>query len=161
MPASPPEPAATLTAFVNCPVPPESRRLEARCRLSVASKSVAPSGSGGGDGNGGDGGDGPVAVAPASGSSARRKNSVADRVLHGDVLLFARYLAFDIFGLSVMIVVVIARKAEQRVETARSEAERRERERTVKENGCIRADERVEVNWKHTSTGKSSAIVPL
>ena len=62
---------------------------------------------------------------------------MADRVLHGDVLLFARYLAFDIFGLSVMIVVVIARKAEQRVETARSEAERR-RERTVKENGCIR-----------------------
>ena len=34
---------------------------------------------------------------------------MADRVLHGDVLLFARYLAFDIFGLSVMIVVVIAR----------------------------------------------------
>ena len=52
---------------------------------------------------------------------------MADRVLHGDVLLFARYLAFDIFGLSVMIVVVIARKAEQRAESARSEAERRER----------------------------------
>ena len=35
---------------------------------------------------------------------------MADRVLHGKVLLFfARYLAVDIFGLSVMIVVVIAR----------------------------------------------------
>ena len=35
---------------------------------------------------------------------------MADQVLHGKVLLFfARYLAVDIFGLSVMIVVVIAR----------------------------------------------------
>ena len=35
---------------------------------------------------------------------------MADRVLHGKVLLFfARYLAVDIFGLSVMIVVIIAR----------------------------------------------------
>ena len=35
---------------------------------------------------------------------------MADQVLHGEVLLFfARYLAVDIFGLSVMIVVIIAR----------------------------------------------------
>ena len=35
---------------------------------------------------------------------------MAERVLHGEVLLFfARYLAVDIFGLSVMIVVIIAR----------------------------------------------------
>ena len=35
---------------------------------------------------------------------------MADQVLHGKVLLFfARYLAVDIFGLSVMIVVIIAR----------------------------------------------------
>ena len=111
------------------PVRETALRYESLAPVKVKGPSIEQGGAG-------DGG-GPVAVAPASGSSARRKNSVADRVLHGDVLLFERYLAFDIFGLSVMIVVVIARKAEQRVETARSEAERR-RERTVKENGCIR-----------------------
>ena len=48
---------------------------------------------------------------------------MADRVLHGEVLLFfARYLAFDIFGLSVIIVVVIARGRRSSEVRPRSEA---------------------------------------
>ena len=57
---------------------------------------------------------------------------MADQVLHGKVLLFfARYLAVDIFGLSVIIVVVIARGRRSSEVRPRSEAERRERERRV------------------------------
>ena len=48
---------------------------------------------------------------------------MADRVLHGEVLLFfARYLAVDIFGLSVMIVVIIARGRRSSEVRPRSEA---------------------------------------